>query len=57
MFDGLDCCGFDANNDGDYDDDWEFAPGVKVKGGLCKGMYKYKKIIHYVVFKKLRWGI
>ena len=27
MFDGLDCCGFDESNDGDYDDKWDIAPG------------------------------
>ena len=27
MFDGLDCCGYDHYNDGDYDDILDIAPG------------------------------
>ena len=46
MFDGLDCCGYDFDGDGDYDDTWEFAPGdtALCTECLCKGMYKYKKL-------------
>ena len=46
MFDGLDCCGFDLNNDGDYDDDSEIAPGDTglCNECLCKGMRKFKKL-------------
>ena len=41
MFDGLDCCGYDINDDGDYDDEDEIAPGGKAlcTECLCKGMY------------------
>ena len=47
MFDGLDCCGYDDNNDGDYDDSWEFGPGdtALCTECLCKGMSKYEKSI------------
>ena len=43
MFDGLDCCGVDWNNDGDYDDflvSMEIAPGdtTYCSECLCKGM-------------------
>ena len=43
MFDGLDCCGYDTNNDGDYDDSSEFGPGDKAlcTECLCKGMSKF----------------
>jgi hypothetical protein len=46
MFDGLDCCGYDDNNDGDYDDSLDIAPGdtALCTECLCKGMYKYKKM-------------
>ena len=46
MFDGLDCCGYDHNNDGDYDDILEFGPGDKAlcTECLCKGMSKLKKL-------------
>jgi hypothetical protein len=39
MFDGLDCCGYDDNDDGDYADPWEFAPGdtALCTECLCKG--------------------
>ena len=42
MFDGFDCCGYDYNEDGDYHDDWEFAPGdtALCSECLCKGMIK-----------------
>ena len=50
MFDGLDCCGYDHNNDGDYDDSsWytEIAPGDKSLciECLCKGIHKLEKSI------------
>ena len=40
MFDGLDCCGYDSNHDGDYDDLYEFgSEDTKFcKECLCKGM-------------------
>ena len=40
MFDGFDCCGYDDNDDGDYDDSLEFAPGdtALCTECLCKGM-------------------
>jgi hypothetical protein len=46
MFDGLDCCGFDLNNDGDYDDHSEIAPGDTglCNECLCKGMSKFNKL-------------
>jgi hypothetical protein len=46
MFDGLDCCGYDFYDDGDYDDSWEFGPGdtALCTECLCKGMYKFKKL-------------
>ena len=46
MFDGLDCCGYDTNNDGDYDDSSEFGPGdtALCTECLCKGMSKFKKL-------------
>jgi hypothetical protein len=46
MFDGLDCCGFDYNDDGDYDDLLEIAPGdtALCTECLCKGMYKFKQL-------------
>ena len=46
MFDGLDCCGFDEHNDGDYDDDLDIAPGdtALCTECLCKGMKKFKKL-------------
>ena len=46
MFDGLDCCGFDMFNDGDYDDDLDIAPGdtALCTECLCKGMKKFKKL-------------
>ena len=46
MFDGLDCCGYDWNDDGEIDYDWyEFPPGdtALCTECLCKGMYKFKK--------------
>ena len=45
MFDGLDCCGYDGNDDGDYHDYHDFAPGdtALCTECLCKGMYRYKK--------------
>ena len=42
MFDGLDCCGYDRNDDGEYDDNtYEFSPGdtALCTECLCKGMY------------------
>ena len=47
MFDGLDCCGYDDNNDGDYDDSLDFAPGdtALCTECLCKGMSKFEKSI------------
>ena len=47
MYDGLDCCGYDWNNDGDYDDWLEIAPGntALCTECLCKGMSKYEKSI------------
>jgi hypothetical protein len=41
MFDGLDCCGYDDNDDGDYDDPYDIAPGdtALCTECLCKGMY------------------
>ena len=46
MFDGLDCCGFDESNDGDYDDEWDITPGDKAlcTECLCKGIRKFKKL-------------
>ena len=43
MFDGLDCCGLDNNDDGDYEDYLEFAPGDTkfCTECLCKGMNKF----------------
>ena len=48
MFDGLDCCGYDSNGDGDYDDYYDFyeiTPGdtALCTECLCKGMHKFKK--------------
>ena len=45
MFDGLDCCGFDDFNDGDYDGQFDIAPGETAwcTECLCKGTYKCKK--------------
>ena len=45
MFDGLDCCGYDQHNDGDYDDFFDFGPGdtALCTECLCKGMYRSKK--------------
>ena len=42
MFDGFDCCGYDRDNDGDYDDNDDIAPGETALcvECLCKGMYK-----------------
>jgi hypothetical protein len=47
MFDGLDCCGYDFLNDGDYDDNGDFAPGdtALCTECLCKGMSKFEKSI------------
>ena len=48
MFDGLDCCGYDYYNDGDYDDYfYDFAPGdtALCTECLCKGMSKFEKSI------------
>jgi hypothetical protein len=44
MFDGLDCCGFDEHNDGDYDDYLDIAPGETglCTECLCKGISKFK---------------
>jgi hypothetical protein len=40
MFDGLDCCGYDGNDDGDYDDWYDIDPGVTAlcTDRLCNGM-------------------
>ena len=49
MFDGLDCCGYDFNGDGDYNDgSVEFSSGETAfcSECLCKGMHKLKKIIY-----------
>ena len=47
MFDGLDCCGYDYNKDGDYDDfsSGEFAPGDTkfCSECLCKGVLFFNK--------------
>ena len=45
MFDGRDCCGFDDNDDGDYDDYWEIAPGdtTYCTDCLCKGTHNSKE--------------
>ena len=49
MFDGLDCCGGDWNNDGDYEDNFfdslEIPPGdaTYCSECLCKGM-KFQKL-------------
>ena len=39
MFDGLDCCGYDHLNDGDYNDYYDIAPGDTslCMECLCKG--------------------
>ena len=40
MFDGLDCCGYDHWNDGDYDDAYDISPDTALcTECLCKGMY------------------
>ena len=46
MFDGHDCCGYDYDNDGDYDDTWDIAPGdaALCTECLCKGACKFKKL-------------
>ena len=46
MFDGHDCCGYDYDNDGDYDDTWDIAPGdaALCRECLCKGACKFKKL-------------
>ena len=46
MFDGLDCCGYDHNNDGDYVDSFEIAPGdtALCTECLCKGACKFQKL-------------
>ena len=51
MFDGLDCCGYDLNNDGDG---YEFGPGdtALCTECLCKGMRKLRN--YALVLKKLR---
>ena len=44
MFDGLDCCGYDWNYDGNYDYNiGEIAPGDTkfCSECLCKGMHKF----------------
>ena len=47
MFDGFDCCGYDADYDGDYNDYdyYDIAPGATAlcTECLCKGMHKFKK--------------
>ena len=47
MFDGLDCCGYDSTNDGDYDDYnyFDFAPGdtALCTECLCKGKSNFQK--------------
>ena len=47
MFDGFDCCGYDRQNDGDYDDYnfGDIAPGDATfcTECLCKGMSKFQK--------------
>ena len=49
MFDGLDCCGYDYNEDGDYDDfsSGEFAPGDAkfCSECLCKGVIFFNKYL------------
>ena len=55
MFDGLDCCGYDLNNDGVYDYVYDYGDIVFYEFGpgdtelctecLCKGMSKYEKSI------------
>ena len=49
MFDGLDCCGYDHNDDGDYDDYGNYysdiAPGdtALCTECLCKGKSNFQK--------------
>ena len=40
MFDDFDCCGYDLQNDGDYNDYWDVTPGDTTYciECLCKGM-------------------
>ena len=47
MFDGLDCCGYDRDHDGDYDDFYDIAPGdtALCTECLCKGMYVHCRSI------------
>ena len=47
MFDGLDCCGYDHDDDGDYNDNiyyYEFGPGdtALCTNCTCKGMCKLR---------------
>ena len=52
MFDGLDCCGYDASDDGDYDDYYDIARGdtALCSQCLCKGTSLRN---HALVLKKL----
>ena len=49
MFDGFDCCGYDYNDDGDYDDYFLFYSDITPGDTsfctecLCKGMCKCDK--------------
>ena len=62
MFDGFDCCGYDSNGDGDYDDQdyyYEFAPGdtALCTECQCKGMSKFEKSITRLEKKLQRFEI
>ena len=48
MFDGLDCCGYNFFDDGDYDDYLDIAPGETAfcTECLCKGMSKFEESIN-----------
>ena len=56
MFDGLDCCGFDYYNDGDYADEHDIAPGDTglCTECLCKGICMFKK--SFISLEKLTQG-
>ena len=56
MFDGLDCCGNDINNDGIYDHVYDIAPGDTTfcSDCLCKGIHNLKK--NHAYFLKLKIG-